>query len=94
LREPAEVAARALKHAQSWLDAAMQRSPEAVEAGARRFALTIGGALQLALLVEHGSWALAHGDGRYAAAARIFSRSAIDRIDFGPAADDARALLT
>ena len=94
LREPAEVAARALTHAQAGLEDAMQRSPEAVEAGARRFALTIGGALQLALLVEHGSWALAHGDGRYAAAARIFSRSAIDRIDFGPAADDARALLT
>ncbi|MCZ7670156.1 MAG: hypothetical protein M5U34_24775 [Chloroflexi bacterium] len=37
-----------------------------MEAGARRFALTLSRALQLALLVEHAQWSLTHEqDGRF-----------------------------
>ncbi|MEZ4539546.1 MAG: acyl-CoA dehydrogenase family protein [Chloroflexota bacterium] len=51
----------------------------ALEAGARRFAHTIGRALSLALLVEQAQWSLVHeADGRARAAAVRFSRAPID----------------
>jgi alkylation response protein AidB-like acyl-CoA dehydrogenase len=51
--ELASVVKNTLAHAESWL-AAAQKS-EAVEAGARRFALTLGRTMALALLCRYGS---------------------------------------
>jgi hypothetical protein len=57
------------------------RDPGAVEAGARRFALTLGRAYQLASLVRHGQWALDHEhDGRAAASAVRFARHGADAL--------------
>ncbi|MEM8962120.1 MAG: acyl-CoA dehydrogenase family protein [Acidobacteriota bacterium] len=68
----------AFDHALAWVS---QATPEHLEAGARAFALTLGRATALALLIEHARWEEAvTGDGRAAAAARIFARSGIDLI--------------
>ncbi|HEX4419405.1 MAG TPA: acyl-CoA dehydrogenase, partial [Kofleriaceae bacterium] len=75
----------AFGHAVAWVRDAL---PEAtrLEAGARRFAMTLGRSLELALLTEHAQWCLEHGFGpRTAAAARRFAHSAIDQI--GPTGD-------
>ena len=89
LREAADVAVRAVLHAKAWLQQAALQSGAAVEAGARRFGLTLGRACELALLVEHATWALPRGDAAPAAAARVFSRSAIDLVRDDASADDA-----
>jgi alkylation response protein AidB-like acyl-CoA dehydrogenase len=73
-----EAALRALDHARAWLEQARAGGPAGLEAGARRFALTLGRALELALLVEHAGWASAQGDPRPAAAARRFARQGVD----------------
>jgi hypothetical protein len=50
-----------------------------LEAGARAFALTLGRAFELTLLVKHAQWSLAQaGDARAMAAARRFASSGID----------------
>jgi acyl-CoA dehydrogenase len=66
---------------------------EEAEAGARRFALTLGRALEAALLARHAQWAAdAHGDGRPAAAARRLAANGIDLLaDVDP--EDSRTLL-
>jgi hypothetical protein len=93
LAAPAESARRALAHAQAWLKSASDR-PEAREAGARRFALTVGRALEAALLTAHAQWCLDHGRGpRAAAAARRLARAGLDLVDDAAAAEDDRALL-
>ncbi|MEM9191992.1 MAG: acyl-CoA dehydrogenase family protein [Myxococcota bacterium] len=68
---------RALEHAGSFLREAMQTDPGAVEAGARNFALTLGRATELALLVEH---AVVTGEPRARAAAARFADTRIDRV--------------
>jgi acyl-CoA dehydrogenase len=88
-----DTARAALEHASAWLVEATSR-PAAVEAGARRFALTLGRTLELSLLARHADWCLAHERGpRAAAAARRLARQGIDLIgDFD--AEDARRLAT
>jgi alkylation response protein AidB-like acyl-CoA dehydrogenase len=86
-------ALEAVAHARAWLEAAAVKGPPALEAGARRFTLTLGRALELALLVDHAAWAAGKGDPRPAAAARRFARSQVDLIVDDDLADDARALL-
>jgi alkylation response protein AidB-like acyl-CoA dehydrogenase len=77
-----KAAVAAIDHATRWLGETMQRGPTAVEAGARRFALTLGRALELALLVEHASWALDRArDPRSCYAAKRLLRSGVDLID-------------
>ena len=79
LRAPAAAAVAAIDHAEAWIAAASRRGGDHVEAGARRFALTLGRTLALALLVDHAAWALAHErDARPAAAARRFARAGVD----------------
>jgi len=93
LVQPSEVARAALRHATAWVRDAM---PEAarLEAGARRFAMTLGRSLELALLIGHAQWCLDHGFGaRTAAAARRFALSAIDQIA-DAALEDTRLLMT
>lgn len=99
LREPRLAAAGqaahvALEHAQAWLQAAQQAGGPVLELGARRFALTVGRALELALLAEHAQWCLDHAqDARPRAAAARLARSQIDLIVDDMDADDARLLI-
>ncbi len=92
LAAPADVARAAVAHARRWLDGASGERA-ALEAGARRLALTLGRALELAYLV---SAALASpSDPRPTAAARRFARLGVDSIlDEAEAGDlaDARRL--
>jgi alkylation response protein AidB-like acyl-CoA dehydrogenase len=87
-----ETAIRAVQHARAWLERAHAAGPVALEAGARRFALTLGRAVELALLVDHGAWGREHKDGRTAAAARRFARHGVDLVVDDDAIADARAL--
>jgi acyl-CoA dehydrogenase len=81
LAEAGGVALAALDNATGWLRAAYNHGQAALERGARRFALTLGRALELALLVEHAQWSLDHErDGRARAAALRFARSGVDLI--------------
>jgi alkylation response protein AidB-like acyl-CoA dehydrogenase len=75
------VALRALNHAEAWLTAALAQGLPQVEAGARRFALTLGRSLELGLVVRHAAWSLAHErDGRSRAAALRFAAHGVDLI--------------
>lgn len=81
LAAAAAAAVHAVDHARAWLERTAADDPLAVEAGARRFALTLGRALELALLVSHAIWALDHeGDGRPLAAALRFAAHGVDQI--------------
>jgi len=83
----------AVSHAEAWLQKAMQ-DPSTVEAGARRFALTLARSYALASLVRHAQWSLEHErDGRPAAAAVRFARRGVDMIHDTPAGDAAARAL-
>jgi alkylation response protein AidB-like acyl-CoA dehydrogenase len=90
LARAAEAAREAAWHASAWLAAT---SGDALEAGARRLALTCGLALELALLVEQAAWGIERGDERSAHAARRFARRGVDLVDDGDDAAGAAALL-
>ena len=82
VREPrlgslCDVARAALRTASGWLTAASQKSLLDTEAEARRVALTLGRALELALLARHASFELARGRDRAALAARRFAAHGI-----------------
>ena len=82
---------RAVERAQTWLLSATDVTT--AEAGARRYALTLGRTLQLAYLCQHAQWCLDNGHGRRAAAAaRRFAIHGIDMIDGKIEADDSAAL--
>ena len=95
LAAPAAAARAAVAHATTWIGGALG-SPDALEAGARRFAMTIGRALECALLVGHATWCAEakHADAaRMAAAARRFAVNGVDLIhDGGELAADAALL--
>ncbi len=90
LAETAKPALAALQRAAGWLRGTRGA---ALEAGARRFAMTLGRAFALLLLCRQAQWSLDHGgDARPLAAAVAFSRRPLDLID--EATDtDAAALL-
>ncbi len=70
----------ATDHAGAWLSSHLGDA-RGVEAGARRFALTLGRTLELALLAEHADWCLAHDRGpRAAGAARRLAQHGVDLI--------------
>lgn len=79
----------ALDHAASWLSDATHVGPPAIEAGARRFALTLGRTMELALLIKHAQWMKDHQHDRsLIASARRFASSGVDLIgDYDLAAD-------
>jgi alkylation response protein AidB-like acyl-CoA dehydrogenase len=90
---PAAARAReAVRRSQAWLEKAQGRGIEAVEAGARRLALTLGLALETALLAEHAAWALGKGDPLPARAAERLSRRGLDLLDDAADAAEAAAL--
>jgi hypothetical protein len=81
LAHAAHSARRALAHAESWLTRAKKLGQDALEAGARRFSLTLGRLLELTLLLKHAQWAEIHEeDTRATASARRFAASGIDLI--------------
>jgi acyl-CoA dehydrogenase len=76
-----EVARTALRHAQSWVADAFAHDRALLEAGARRFSMTLGRALALSLLCEQAQWSLERErDPRPRAAALRFARHGVDRI--------------
>ena len=85
-KEPSLVAAgqqavSAIDRATGWIAEAVSRGPAEVEAGARRFALTLGRAFELALMVRQAQHALDRsGDRRPLAAVHRFARTRIDTI--------------
>jgi alkylation response protein AidB-like acyl-CoA dehydrogenase len=80
LAAPVESARSAVRHAVAWVQEAMPQ-PDRLEAGARRFAMTLGRSLELALLANHAQWCLDNGFGpRAAAAARRFAMTGVDQI--------------
>lgn len=95
LKEPAEGAIRATDHASAWLLRTLEAGgPTAVEAGARRLALTLGRALELALLVREATRSKKRNDdAKPAAAARRFFRQGVDLIVDEGLDADAKTLL-
>ncbi|HSN83908.1 MAG TPA: acyl-CoA dehydrogenase family protein [Polyangiales bacterium] len=93
LRAAAACARSAIEHAGRWLGQT-SRERSMLEAGARRFAMTLGRATELALLADHAQWCLNQGKGERAlAAARRFSRSPIDLIEDDDSTGDSRLLV-
>ncbi len=79
LRSFMEVAASAVAKAEKWLSVA--RDPGALQASARRLAMTLGRGLELALLVEHAQWQLdTSNDSSGVGAAKRFARTPIDQL--------------
>jgi alkylation response protein AidB-like acyl-CoA dehydrogenase len=73
-----KAARTALSHAQSWIS---QTSGDALEAGTRRFAMTLGRAFALLLLCRQAQWSLDHEkDQRPLYAAQRFARSGVDLV--------------
>jgi alkylation response protein AidB-like acyl-CoA dehydrogenase len=87
------VATEAVAHARAWLEKTIAKGQPAVEAGARRFALTLGRALELALLVDHAAWAASKGDPKPAAAARRFAHTQVNLVLDDETSEDARLLM-
>jgi alkylation response protein AidB-like acyl-CoA dehydrogenase len=91
LAKPVAAARAACDHATAWVTEAMAK-PDRLEAGARRFALTLGRSLELALLTQHAQWCIDHGHGgRAAAAARRFAANGVDLVG-DMALDDSKLL--
>jgi len=88
----ARQAAEALRRAERWLAEAMERGRADQEAGARRFALTIGRATALAEMTAVAQHMLdADGDARGRAACRRFARAGVDLVT-SVEMEDSRAL--
>ena len=84
-----------LEHATAWAARTMA-TPDQLEAGARRFALTLGRSLELVYLAAHAQWCADHGHARAAftaAATRRLARHGVDQID-DVADPDTRALIS
>lgn len=87
-----KVARAAVEHASQWLANTVEHRP-VLEAGARRFAMTLGRGLELALLIDHAQWSLDNDKGdRALAVARRFAKSRVDHID-DEAMNEASALM-
>ena len=87
LLDCAKHAQAGLLHAQQWIGKA---AGDALEAGARRFSLTLGRAFALLLLCRHAQWSLDHEQDRRALyAAQRFARNTVDVV----ALEDGKASL-
>jgi len=94
LARAAKTACDAFTHAAVWLDDARKENQVTLEAGARRFALTLGRATALALLARQAQWSLDEEcDARASAAARRFALSGVDLIVEADA-EDSFALMS
>jgi hypothetical protein len=89
----ASVATAAADRAVAWYRHAAESGPEALQAQARGFALTLGRATALALACEHAQWSLDHErDARARAAALAFATTRIDLLE-AIEPDDAKLLV-
>jgi hypothetical protein len=80
LKKALRPALTAFRDAARWMQEALG-DEDALQAGARRFALTLGNALELAYTVRHAQWLLDHEqDGRSAAAAERLAARRVSRI--------------
>jgi hypothetical protein len=77
------VALTALNHAETWLRETQAADRSIVEAGARRFGLTVGRAIELALLIRHAQWSQDHEEAEHPNASRQTSNSARRFAQFG-----------
>lgn len=85
LRETAERGRTAIRRAMAWLDRANRGERAHVEAGARRFALTLGRSLELVYLASAADASLRNEhDARTRTAALRFARAPFDRIEDDP----------
>ena len=83
LQAPRATAKAALSHATEWFGSASDDTHR-LEAGARRFALTLGRTHALALLCNHAAWCTQRGNGtRAVAAARRFATHGTDTLASG-----------
>jgi acyl-CoA dehydrogenase len=73
-------AAGAVAGAEAWLEDAVRAGRAEVEAGARRFALTLGRALEAALLASHAQWEAGRGEEDAARAARRLALNGLDLV--------------
>ncbi len=81
LAKEAQMAIDASDHAAAWLEQTMAKAPAAIEPSARRFAMTLGRAAELAFLVQHATWAKQHeGDDKSTLAAKRFAKHGVDLI--------------
>ncbi len=72
---------RVMERAAEWYTGAVAAGEAATEAGARRFALTLGRTLELALLLRQAQWSLQHEhDARATAAARRFAAQGVNQL--------------
>jgi alkylation response protein AidB-like acyl-CoA dehydrogenase len=75
----ARAALDAIQYAGSWLASARKIGPQETEAGARRFAMTLGRSFALMLLARHAQWALtAEQDRRPLLAAQRFAANGVE----------------
>ena len=81
LADAARVVRSSFDHATSWLAEAERAGQQAVEAGARRFSLTLGRTVELALLIRQAQWSHdQERDTRATSSARRFAHSGVDLI--------------
>lgn len=79
---------RIVEQAEAWLD---RTKGEGIEAGARRFAMTLGRAVELALLAHHAQWSLdEEKDPLALAAARRYAAHGVSLLSDMSAADSRR----
>ena len=84
LANAARIVRSSLDHAASWLAEAQLRGEPALEAGARRFSLTLGRTMELALLIRHAQWSIDHEqDDRAVSSAHRLALSGVDSIWIG-----------
>lgn len=75
----ARIVILSLDHAKLWLTKAREIGRAALESGARRFALTLGRATELSLLIQHANWSNAYEkDRRSTMAACRFAQLGVD----------------
>lgn len=76
-----KAAVLAFRDANDWIKEARADGGETLEAGAGRFAHTVGNALSVALMIDHAEWALrTQQDGRPAAAVERFATTPLNHI--------------
>jgi alkylation response protein AidB-like acyl-CoA dehydrogenase len=93
LQGPCSAALGALGEATQWHRAASTRDPGEQEAAARAFAVTLGRAYSLSLVVEHAHWLLENRRNRRGVAvARRLAASGVSLLGTVASLDDARAI--
>jgi len=81
LTDAANKAMAALDHADIWLREAQAMGQATLEAGARRFALTLGRTMELALLLRHAQWSHVYEHDEHATlSAQRFAQAGVDLI--------------